>query len=208
MSINKNKLLIFTKSPILGEVKTRLQPEYSQEQSLKVHTRLLLNTLELSNKLNELDIELCCAPDRTSSFFLECEKNYPISLSNQEGEGLGERMAFSMSVALQTYEKVIVIGTDCPDINESYLRDAFDALNELDVVIGPADDGGYILLGLKKFSMELFTGIPWSTDKVYFQTKNILENLSLSYKELGIMHDLDRPEDLLRHQYLLNEIRD
>ena len=192
----------------MGEVKTRLQPEYTPEQSLAVHKRLMLHTLELTKNLKDFDIELCCAPDRNTSFFLECEKKFPISLNNQEGADLGERMAFSLSVSLQRYEKVIVIGTDCPDIEVDYITQAFAALDENDAVIGPASDGGYVLLGLTNFSMELFTNISWGSEKVFTQTKKVLENLSWSFKELGIMHDLDRPEDLLRHQDLLNEIRD
>lgn len=204
MPKKSNKLLIFTKSPILGEVKTRLQPDYTTEQSLTVHKRLMLNTLELTNNLKDFDIELCCAPNRNSSFFLECENNFPIQLSNQEGVDLGERMAFSLSVSLQSYEKVVVIGTDCPDIDVDYITQAFTALNENDAVIGPASDGGYVLLGLTKFSMELFTDISWGTNKVFKQTKNVFENLSWSLKELGIMHDLDRPEDLQKYKDFLN----
>ena len=207
MPKKSNKLLIFTKSPILGKVKTRLQPDYTPEQSLTVHKRLMLNTLELTKNLKDFDIELCCAPNRNTSFFLECEKNFPISLNNQEGADIGERMAFSLSVSLKTHEKVIVIGTDCPDIDEDYITQAFAALSENDAVIGPASDGGYVLLGLTKFSMALFTDISWSSDKVFAQTKKVFENLSWSLKELGIMHDLDRPEDLLKYQDLLNEIK-
>lgn len=207
MAKNINTLLIFTKSPVLGEVKTRLQPEYSTEQSLTIHKKLTLNTLELSKGLIDIDVELCCTPDRNSLFFLDCENNFPITLNNQQGADLGERMAFSFSVALQTYKKVVVVGTDCPDIDKDYITQAFDALNENDAVIGPAVDGGYVLLGLRKFSLELFTNILWGSDKVFSQTIKVLNDLSWSYQELGIMHDLDRPEDLLRYKYLLNEIR-
>ena len=206
MAKSLNKLLVFTKLPVLGEVKTRLQPDYSVEQSLIIHKRLMLNTLELTKDLTEFDVELCCSPDRNSLFFLDCENNFPITLSNQLGADLGERMAFSISVALQTNEKVIVIGTDCPDINKDYIIQAFNALNEHDAVIGPAADGGYVLLGLRKFSLDLFTNISWSSDKVLEQTLKVLNDLSWSYKELGIMHDLDRPEDLHRYKDLLNEI--
>ena len=206
MDKSSNKLLIFTKSPVLGEVKTRLQPDYSTEQSLIIHKRLTLNTLELSKDLIELDIELCCTPDRNTLFFLDCENNFPITLNNQQGADLGERMAYSFSVALQTNDKVIVIGTDCPDIDKGYITQAFDALNENDAVIGPAADGGYVLLGLRKFSLDLFTDISWGSDKVFSQTQKVLNNLSWSYKELDIMYDLDRPEDLLRYKDLLNEI--
>jgi hypothetical protein len=199
-----NKLIIFTKSPVLGEVKTRLQPDYSPEQSLFVHKKLISHTLELTKSLKNIDVELCCAPDRNTSYFLSCENNYPITLNNQQGDDLGERMAFSMSVSLQTYEKVVVIGTDCPDINEDYINQAFAALNSNDVVIGPAMDGGYVLLGLKKFSIEIFNNISWSTDKVLSQTKKNLKNLSLEYNELDVMHDLDRPEDLRKYKEFLN----
>lgn len=206
MKKNVHKLLIFTKSPILGTVKTRLQPDYSVEQSLNIHTALLEKTLGLTNNLKNIDIELCCTPSRNTLFFLNCENNYPIELTNQSGADLGERMALSMSVALQTYEKVIIIGTDCPDIDETYINDAFSALDYVDAVIGPAVDGGYVLLGLRKFSIEIFKNISWGSDTVYIQTENNLESLDWSYKELPIMHDIDRPEDLHRHPDLLKTL--
>jgi len=202
---NKNKLLIFTKSPVLGEVKTRLQPDYSEEQSLTVHKNLLLNTLTKTTAINGVDIELCCTPDRTTSFFMNCENNFPVALSNQYGADLGERMAFAFSVALQKYEKVVVIGTDCPDINEAYISQAFASLAENNAVIGPAVDGGYVLLGLRQYSLKVFQNISWGSGTVFVQTENALNELSWSYKELAIMHDVDRPEDLQRYPELLNE---
>lgn len=207
MSKNINKLLIFTKSPVLGEVKTRLQPDYSPEESLKIHKSLMLKTLELTKKLDGFDIELCCAPDRNSMFFLDCENNFPIQLTNQQGADLGEKMAFSFSVALQTYEKVVVIGTDCPDIDEGYLQQAFDALSEVDAVIGPAADGGYVLLGLKQFSPEVFKGISWGKDSVFKQTQDALNHLGWSLHKLETKYDVDRPEDLHRYKDLLNELK-
>lgn len=206
MSKNKNKLLIFTKSPVLGEVKTRLQPDYSQEQSLTVHKNLLLNTLTKIKGVEGIDIELCCTPNRATMFFLNCENKFPISLSNQYGADLGERMAFAFSVALQTYENVVVIGTDCPDINEAYISQAFVSLEKSNAVIGPAVDGGYVLLGLRKYSREIFENISWGSGTVFVQTENALNELSWSYTELDIMHDVDRPEDLQRYPELLNEM--
>jgi len=207
MSKNINKLLIFTKSPVLGEVKTRLQPDYSPEESLKIHKSLMLKTLEITKNLDGIDIELCCAPDRNSMFFLGCENNFPIQLTNQQGADLGEKMAFSFSVALQTYEYVVVIGTDCPDIDEGYLQQAFDALSEVDAVIGPAADGGYVLLGLKQFSPEIFKDISWGKDSVFKQTQDALNDLGWSLHKLETKYDIDRPEDLHRYKYLLNELK-
>lgn len=206
MNKKSNKLLIFTKSPVLGEVKTRLQPDYSQEQSLLLHTILMKKTLALTEKLDAFDIELCCAPDRNTLFFLECENDFPIQLSNQEGADLGERMAYSLSIALQSCEKVVIIGTDCPDMDKNYLEQAFAALENVDAVIGPAADGGYVLLGLKRFSPELFTNFMWGSSNVFTQTCQVLDNLAWSYKKLDIMQDIDRPEDLLRHPDLVKKI--
>lgn len=203
---NRNKLLVFTRSPVLGEVKTRMQPVFTAEQSLKLHKHMLQNTLSISEKLTNIDVELCCSPNRNTLFFLECENRFPITLSNQQGDDLGERMAFSFSVALQSYDKVVIVGTDCPELDEDYIEQAVKALDDVDVVIGPAADGGYVLMGLRKFSLKLFSDLSWGSDTVLAQTKNIINELSWSYKELGILHDVDRPEDLHRYQYLLNEI--
>jgi rSAM/selenodomain-associated transferase 1 len=206
MAKNLNKLLVFTKAPILGEVKTRLQPDYSPEQSLKLHKKLVINTLTSISDLSQFDIDLCCTPNRQNMFFLECEKQFPIQLSDQLGDDLGERMAFAFSSSLQVYEKVIIVGTDCPDLNGGYVNDALKALDDFDAVIGPAEDGGYVLLGLKQFSPELFTDILWGSDAVLKQTKKVLTELSWSCHELGIMYDVDRPEDLQRYKNLLIDI--
>ena len=206
MNKNSTKLLVFTKSPVLGEVKTRLQPDFTLEQSLKLHKTMMLNTLALSEKCNGLDTELCCTPNRNTSFFLDCENRFPVILSDQQGENLGERMAFALSVALQTHDKVLIIGTDCPAIDEAYIEEAILALDNVDAVIGPAADGGYVLLGLRKFSLDLFTDFSWGSDDVLSKTRKVLTDLAWSSQELGIMHDIDRPEDLYRYKDLLNEI--
>jgi uncharacterized protein len=201
-----DKLIIFAKAPVLGEVKTRLQPEYSLDQSLKLHQLLVHNTLEKTKAFENLDVELCCAPNRNSMFFLHCENNFPVRLTDQLGEELGERMAFAFSHALQTSHKVIIIGTDCPELDKSYIESALQALDKHDAVIGPAADGGYVLLGLKQFSPELFSDFSWGTSSVLKQTRAVLKQLGWSWHELETRHDLDRPEDLTRFTDLKNEI--
>ena len=201
-----NKLLVFTKAPVLGEVKTRLQPDYTPEQSLALHKNLVIHTLTSISQATEFNTELHCSPNRQSMFFLNCENRFPIKLNDQLGDDLGERLAFAISAALQVNEKVVVIGTDCPELDETYINKAFKTLDDFDSVIGPAADGGYVLLGLRKFSPELFSGFKWGSDSVLSQTREVLKNLSWSCQELGIMHDIDRPEDLLRHKELLNDI--
>ena len=206
MSKNLNKLLVFTKAPLLGEVKTRLQPDYSPEQSLKLHQKLVLNTLETTAKLNSFEVELCCAPDRHHMFFMQCENQFPISLNDQQGDDLGERMAFALSTTLQTYEKAVIIGTDCPELDEQYINQAFKALDDVDAVIGPAVDGGYVLLGLRRFSPDLFADFSWGTNSVLEQTREVLNTLGWIWHELETKQDLDRPDDLLKFNDIMNEI--
>lgn len=206
MQNKTNKLLIFTKAPVLGEVKTRLQPDYSPEQSLALHKELVINTLSSVSNTEDYESELCCTPSRQNMFFLECENRFPVQLNDQLGDDLGERMAFALSSALQLHAKVIIIGTDCPDLDKHYIDEAFKKLDDFDSVIGPAADGGYVLLGLKQFSPELFSGFEWGSDSVLSQTRKVLNDLSWSCHELDIMHDIDRPEDLLRYKNLFNNI--
>lgn len=201
-----DKLVIFAKAPVLGEVKTRLQPEYTAEQSLKLHEILVTRTLEKIKALENIEIELCCAPNRNSMFFLDCENNFPVRLTDQLGDELGERMAFTCSQALQTSNKVILVGTDCPELSMQDIESAFQALDTHDAVIGPAADGGYVLIGLKQFSAELFSGFSWGTDTVLEQTRSVLKKLDWSWHELETRHDLDRPEDLKRFTDLEKEI--
>lgn len=201
-----DKLIIFAKAPVLGEVKTRLQPEFSVEQSLKLHKILVHNTLEKTKELENIEIELCCTPNRNSMFFLHCENNFPVRLTDQLGDELGERMAFACSQALQTSSKVIIIGTDCPELDTSYIEQALQALDKHDAVIGPAADGGYVLLGLKQFCPGLFSDFSWGTNTVLKQTRDVLKNMGWSWHELETRHDLDRPEDLKRFTDLKNEI--
>jgi rSAM/selenodomain-associated transferase 1 len=108
-------------------------------------------------------------------------------------------MAHAMQQALYTYQRALVIGTDCPELTSEELEQAFGMLDaENEAVIGPAADGGYYLLGLKHFEPELFRGIGWGSDKVLAQTLDRLEHAGMRYGKLAIRHDLDRPEDLDR----------
>lgn len=200
------KLLVFTRDPVPGKVKTRLQPEFSQHQSLRLHKKMIHNTLEKVSGLEHIDIELCCAGDSHSDFFVDCAGIYSLSLSEQQGSDLGERMYSSMQQALAQYDKVVIIGTDCPALDEDYIRSAVRGLNNAEVVIGPAEDGGYVLLGLNKISAELFLAINWGTASVLQQTRDRIKKLNWKYTELETLHDVDRAEDLHRYKDLLIEV--
>jgi hypothetical protein len=115
-----------------------------------------------------------------------------------QGEGdLGTRMARSLSLACQdNVDSVVIIGTDCPGLNAQLMAKAFKQLHAQDLVLGPALDGGYYLLGLRYFIPELFIGINWGTAEVLQQTVDIATQLNLSVAYLPQLADVDRPEDL------------
>jgi hypothetical protein len=93
--------------------------------------------------------------------------------------------------------RVVLIGTDCPDLNNQLISQAFDSLKSHDLVLGPARDGGYYLIGLRRLIPELFAEITWSTAEVLSQTQSIAQNLELTIAYLPLLSDIDRPEDLL-----------
>lgn len=197
MSSSSSKLIIFAKAPIAGTVKTRLQPQYSVQNAASLQEYFILKTVEMASKLGHIEIELQCAPDNLHHVFQQCQHAYNITTKPQEGKDLGERMKNALAGALTDYSQVVVIGTDCPDINPEYLNKAFSKLeNGVDAVIGPAMDGGYVLLGLRSFSPSIFENIHWGTDRVLSVTQEKLRMLNWRWDELGMLRDIDTAEDL------------
>jgi rSAM/selenodomain-associated transferase 1 len=188
-----NALIIFVKNLIEGHVKTRLAATLGNDGAMDIYRQLLKNT-ENSILTFEKD-KIVFYSD-----FIEEEiwGNNLFQNKIQEGNDLGERMknAFNSSFTAG-YEKIIIIGTDCPGINKSILENAFMALNNLDIVIGPATDGGYYLLGMKKECPFLFQNIEWSTDKVLQQTIDLCNKNRLSYFLLPELSDIDEEKDLI-----------
>jgi uncharacterized protein len=117
---------------------------------------------------------------------------------HDQGQGdLGARMAAAFQNSFDSgIDKVAIIGTDCPDLKAEIMSKAFDELDRSDLVLGPAQDGGYYLIGLRRSLPELFEGINWGTDEVLAQTRTITQNLGLNIAELPTLTDIDRPEDL------------
>jgi len=118
-------------------------------------------------------------------------------IKHQYGADLGERMHLAIAEGLGQYSAVVLIGSDCPAISSNYLRNALYALKRVDVVLGPAADGGYVLIALKKADRSVFTGIDWSTSRVLQQTRSRLQASQLSCFELPVLNDIDRPADLV-----------
>ena len=188
-----NALIIFIKNPVLGKVKTRLAATVGDETALEVYKELLNYTQKIT-LLIDADKFLFYAD------FLQREDEWPndrFIKHLQKGNDLGERMYTAFEdTFLNKYQKVIIIGSDCLDLSASVIEDAYKFLNESDVVIGPAKDGGYYLLGMKNPHSCLFKNIAWSTSQVLKQTVSICRSQHLNYSLLPTLTDIDVENDL------------
>src|SRR5229473_1563276 len=192
-------LLVFAKIPKPGKVKTRLLAAVSAEVAAALHEACIADTLRLDRKMRGCDAIVFAAGG--TRYFRELVKKQKrgarVRVLPQRGEELGVRMgnAFRKCFAMG-YREVVVIGTDTPWMGAERVRKAFSELKANDVVIGPAEDGGYYLLGMRKFVPEVFRGIPWSTERVLELTLKVIVKGKLRGKLLRRDFDLDRPEDL------------
>lgn len=189
----QNKLIIFVKNEKAGNVKTRLAKTVGDEKALEIYRKLLGYTLDQVQPL-KVTKEVCY-----SRFIKEndlwSEGGYSKEL--QKGDGLGERMseAFRRSFEEEGIGKVVIIGSDCAELTTDIIQEAFSRLGDHDVVIGPADDGGYYLLGMSKFIPELFTDISWSTGAVLKQTLKKADMENATCFKLQELHDVDIEAD-------------
>ncbi len=185
-------LQIFAKAPELGKVKTRLIPKLGEKVATDVHKQLVKHCLQQFSGL--FTTQLWCAPNQFHPFFQACETEFDISLRCQQGADLGERMAY----ALNSSSPAVLIGSDCPSFKPQIIRDAFTALQDNPVVLAPAEDGGYVLIGMQRVLPTLFIDIPWGTSQVLTKTRERLHDLDVRWKELPTQWDVDYPEDVKR----------
>lgn len=189
-------LVQFAKAPLAGAVKTRLRSALGDEGCLALHCALVEHVFDAQQRGRVAYQELWWSEPHV--FFDELLNDKMVVARCQQGADLGERMAFTFADRLKDYAKVVLIGSDCPAIDPDYIRAAFLALDEVPVVLGPAEDGGYVLIGLTAFAPSLFSGIPWGSKEVLIHTRQRLTDLHWQWHELDILPDIDRPEDL-RH---------
>lgn len=202
--MTKNALIIFAKNPVEGQVKTRLAKTMGNIIAVAVYKQLLQHTFTITKNL---------AVDKFV-FYGDCINNNDLWLNNlyqkqqQQGIDLGERMRNAFESVLNLgYDKVIIIGSDCYELSQQILLDAFDELIISNAVIGPCYDGGYYLLGIKQLIPELFDNIPWSTDEVLLATKKILQDLQLQFELLPTLNDVDDEASLPEALQLIIELR-
>ena len=207
----ESALVIFAKAPTPGKVKTRLCPPLTPDEAATLHGSFVLDMLERT-KLAVAKLQLpchrylACAPSSELVFFKIMEERQGVRLLDQVGEDLGQRM-HNIFVDLFTkgYKQVIILGSDVPTLPLSVYQDACTMLGRSDVVLGPALDGGYYLIGLKQPAERLFTGVPWSTDQVLTVTQQNAKTLGLSVQLTTAWRDVDTITDL---QSLITECRE
>ncbi|RDC63160.1 TIGR04282 family arsenosugar biosynthesis glycosyltransferase [Adhaeribacter pallidiroseus] len=190
--MNKKLLLIFVKNAVLGKVKTRLAATIGPDKAYEIYQILLKRTFEVTVALPVTKVVYYS--DYTSEdLFKPPYYNKHI----QSGQDLGERMqqAFAQAFA-DGFREVCIIGSDCYELTEDILLQAFEKLERNDVVIGPAEDGGYYLLGMKELHPSLFTGKNWSTDSVLPDTLNNVKANGQSVALLPQLTDVDEEKDL------------
>jgi rSAM/selenodomain-associated transferase 1 len=193
------RILIFAKAPEPGFAKTRLIPALGAQGAADLYGRLLEFTVQQVVEADLCPIELWCAPDSRHPFFQQLAAHEALTLQVQQGEDLGDRMCHGAETALRTVKMVVLIGADCPLMSAAHLQQALDWLSTgEDAVLGPAEDGGYVLLGLKRNDPRLFSGISWGSGKVLDCTRARLKELGWGWQELPELWDLDRPADLKR----------
>ncbi|MCP5407710.1 MAG: TIGR04282 family arsenosugar biosynthesis glycosyltransferase [Chromatiaceae bacterium] len=199
MRFPQAQILLFAKAPEAGRVKTRLIPVLGAEGAAGLYRRLLRSTILWIKDAEIAPLICCCAPGADHKEFLLLSRDIGLTMESQLGSDLGERMAHAASSRLVSGRTVVLIGGDCPALQPRHLLQTLTWLDgDCDAVIGPAEDGGYVLLGLKKCSPELFRGIAWGGDTVLEETRSRLQELRWQWRELEPLWDLDRPADLER----------
>jgi len=194
-----SRLLVFTRAPRAGQVKTRLIPQLGAQGAAVFHARLIRHCLQTVTRAGLCPVELWCAPSCHDPFFRDCRERYDVELYDQARGELGERMHKALESALARADAAVLIGTDIPSIEAADLDAAFQALQQgKDAVVGPARDGGYYLIGLKQPDRRLFEGINWGTSTVFQETRSRLQQLDMNWLCLREHADVDTPEDYRR----------
>ncbi|MBL7748808.1 MAG: TIGR04282 family arsenosugar biosynthesis glycosyltransferase [Chitinophagaceae bacterium] len=190
--MNKS-IIVFVRKPELGKVKTRLAKEIGETAALSIYKQLLSIT---RNTVAPLDCDKFIF--YTESLVLDDQwENEVYKKETQQGDTLGDRMEHAFSKLFQAgYAKVIIIGSDCPGLTTSAIEEAYQKLDTCEVVIGPAEDGGYYLLGLTKPFSQLFRSKAWSTGTVFSDTVKDLVHSGISYCLLPKLVDIDSRKDL------------
>ncbi|MEP0840543.1 TIGR04282 family arsenosugar biosynthesis glycosyltransferase [Trichocoleus sp. AS-A1] len=200
MAMNRECLIVFTRYPEPGKAKTRLIPALGEEGASNLHRQMTEHTLSQVRELQSaratrVEVYFTGGDQQLMEDWLGADIIY-----QPQGKGdLGQRMKSAFQTAFAAgMEGVAIVGTDCPGLDAKIMAQAFEQLNGHDLVLGPAMDGGYYLIGLRRVIPELFAGINWGTSEVREKTLAIAISLGLAVAYLPPLFDVDRPEDLAK----------
>jgi rSAM/selenodomain-associated transferase 1 len=199
MNYPASRLLVFTRAPRAGQVKTRLIPQLGAQGAADFQARLIHRCLHTVTRAGLCPVELWCTPSCHDPFFQNCQERYGVELYDQAQGDLGERMHEALASALAHAESAVLIGTDIPSIGAADVEAGFQALQQgKDAVLGPSRDGGYYLIGLKHANRRVFERIPWGTSMVFRETVSRLLQLGMDWRRLREQADVDTPDDYQR----------
>lgn len=185
------------RAPLPGQAKTRLAQVIGDDAAATLAGRMLNRTLETARLAAVGSLELCVTPDTRHPAVRAAAERAGATLSDQ-GEGdVGERMARIARRVLAAGDAPLIVGTDCPSLSAGHMQQAAQALQRHDAMLQPAFDGGYVLIGLRRFDPRLFEGVPWSTAAVMAATRERLRELEWSWWEGATLHDIDCAADLV-----------
>lgn len=195
---------VMAKAPVAGLAKTRLIPLLGAAGAARAQRGFALQTLATARAAGTGAVALWCAPDAAHRFFRALTLRHGVKARAQPTGDLGHRMAAALShhFAQKPNQPLLIVGTDCPVLTPGHLQQAADLLQSVDAVLIPAEDGGYVLIGLRKPVPEVFTQIEWSTPQVLEQTRERLREAGASWHELPTLWDVDEAADWLRWRTL------
>jgi rSAM/selenodomain-associated transferase 1 len=206
----RNRLVIFTRYPEPGKVKTRLIPAIGARRAADLQRRMTERTLATASRLDP-DARVAVEVHHDGGDRERMTRVFGAGwtyLPQQYGADLGQRLQAAFHRCFEDgADKVVVVGTDCPGLSVPLIQRAFEGLDRAPVVLGPARDGGYYLIGLTRPQPRLFEEIPWGTPQVFTETANRARELSLSPALLTPLDDVDRPEDLAVWEAALSQDR-
>jgi rSAM/selenodomain-associated transferase 1 len=194
------EIAVFAKAPVPGEAKTRLIPLLGAEGAARLQEKLIEHTLAKATAIAGARVTLWIAGDGSHPFVASVARRFDTGIETQQGIDLGARMhhAFATTLAPGRSGGCVLIGTDCPALTTADLKQASEALAAQDAVVQPAEDGGYVLIGLRAPHAAIFEGIEWGGPTVMQDTRERMTRLGLAWSEGSLRPDLDTPHDYER----------
>lgn len=193
----KNVLIIFLKYPEAGKVKTRLAKDIGKDEAARIYSQMALNIIESVFAPKSYNTIIFYDPPEKEQEIKNWIGEKEVQYAPQIGNTLGDRISNAFKVVFSSgMEKAVIIGTDCLDVTSEIINEAVNLLDETEVVLGPAEDGGYYLLALNKYRPEIFQDINWSTRHVLEQTVSKIVENRLTYHKLKTLKDIDTVEDI------------